>query len=52
LFLYSPICTVKAALKLFKAVKIKINAGRREEGDRFSGLPLWTGWVGREAMNF
>jgi hypothetical protein len=27
--------------------KIKINAGGREGVGRFTGLPLWTGWVGR-----
>jgi hypothetical protein len=30
--------------------KSKINAGGREGVGRFTGLPLWTGWVGREAI--
>jgi hypothetical protein len=30
--------------------KIKINAGGREGVSRFIGLPLWTGWVGGEAI--
>jgi hypothetical protein len=29
---------------------IKINAGGREGVGRFTGLPLWTGWVGREVI--
>jgi hypothetical protein len=31
-------------------VKIKINTGGREGVGRFTGLPLWTGLVGREAI--
>jgi hypothetical protein len=30
--------------------KIKINVGGREGVGRFTGLSLWTGWVGREAI--
>jgi hypothetical protein len=30
--------------------KIKINAGGREGVGRYTGLPLWTGWVGRKAI--
>jgi hypothetical protein len=31
-------------------LKIKVNTGGREGVGRFTGLPLWTGWVGREAV--
>jgi hypothetical protein len=31
-------------------IKIKIIAGGREGVGRFTGLPLWTGWVGSEAI--
>jgi hypothetical protein len=37
-------------LLMCKQDKIKINAGGREGVGRFTGLPLWIGWVGREAI--
>jgi hypothetical protein len=50
-YIYTPHPLPGALFKSHKNnVKVKTNAVGREGVGRFTGLPLWTGWVDREAI--